>query len=113
MNLVEVWLPAIERQAIHRGTYISVKDPGAKIRTFINGWSDRAHPFIWTKAADDILKKANHKTTSDTRHLRTAKRLHLLDSSGCVERTAPSPTGPVHVQNIASPNTQANRINRC
>ena len=68
MNLVEVWFSVIERQAIHRGTYTSVKELNAKIRTFIDGWNDRAHPFVWTKAADDILKKANRKTTSDTRH---------------------------------------------
>ena len=68
MNLVEVWFSVIERQAIHRGTYTSVQDLNAKIRTFIDGWNDRAHPFVWTKAADDILKKANRKTTSDTRH---------------------------------------------
>ena len=68
MNLVEVWFSIIERQAIHRGSYTSVKDLNAKIRQFIDGWNDRAHPFTWTKAADDILKKANHKTTSDTRH---------------------------------------------
>ena len=68
MNLVEVWFSVIERQAIHRGTYTSVKELNAKIRTFIDGWNDRAHPFVWTKAADDILKKANQKTTSDTRY---------------------------------------------
>jgi transposase len=68
MNLVEVWFSVIERQAIHRGTYTSVKDLNAKIRTFIDGWNDRCHPFVWTKAADDILKKANRKTTSDTRY---------------------------------------------
>jgi len=67
-NLVEVWFSVIERQAIHRGTYTSVKDLNAKIRAFIDGWNDRCHPFVWTKAADDILKKANRKTTSDTRH---------------------------------------------
>lgn len=68
MNLVEVWFSVIERQATHRGSYTSVKDLNARIRTFIDGWNDRAHPFVWTKAADDILKKANRKTTPDTRH---------------------------------------------
>jgi transposase len=68
MNLVEVWFSVIERQAIHRGTYTSVKDLNAKIRTFIDGWNDRAHPFVWTKAADDILKKANRQPTSETRY---------------------------------------------
>ena len=68
LNLVEVWFGIIERQAIHRGTFGSVKDLNAKIRAFIDGWNDRAHPFIWTKTADEILEKANRKTTSNARH---------------------------------------------
>ena len=68
MNLVEVWFSIIERHAIHRGTFGSVKELNAKIRAFIDGWNDRAHPFVWTKTPDQILKKANRQTTSDTRH---------------------------------------------
>ena len=68
LNLVEVWFGIIEKQAIHRGTFGSVKDLNAKIRTFINGWNDRAHPFVWTKTADQILTKANRKTTSVSVH---------------------------------------------
>ncbi len=45
LNLVEVWFGIIERQAIHRGTYSSVRDLNAKIRAFIDGWNDRCHPF--------------------------------------------------------------------
>jgi len=55
-----------ERQAIHRGTYTSAKDLNAKIRAFIDGWNDRCHPFVWTKTADQILKKANRQQTSET-----------------------------------------------
>ncbi len=58
MNLVEVWFGIIERQAIHRGSFGSVRDLNAKIRTFITGWNDRCHPFVWTKTADQILAKA-------------------------------------------------------
>ena len=68
LNLVEVWFGIIERQAIRRGTFTSVKDLNAKIRAFITGWSDRCHPFVWTKTADEILTKANRPTTSKTRH---------------------------------------------
>jgi len=68
MNLVEVWFSIIERQAIHRGTYTSVKQLNAKIRQFIDGWNDRAHPFAWTKTSEEILKKANQQTTSDAGH---------------------------------------------
>jgi transposase len=68
MNLVEVWFSIIERQAIHRGTFGSVRDLNTKIRAFIDGWNDRAHPFTWTKTADQILAKANRKKTSDAGH---------------------------------------------
>ncbi len=68
LNLVEVWFGIIERQAIHRGSFGSVKDLNTKIRAFVNGWNDRAHPFVWTKTADEILKKANRQTTSNTGH---------------------------------------------
>ncbi len=64
LNLVEVWFSIIEKQAIHRGTFRSVRDLMIKIRAFINGWNDRCHPFVWTKTADQILTKANHPTTS-------------------------------------------------
>ena len=68
MNLVEVWFSLIERQAIHRGTFGSVRDLNAKIRAFIDGWNDRCHPFVWTKTADQILSKANRKKTSNAGH---------------------------------------------
>ena len=67
-ELVEVWLGIIERQAIHRGTFPSVKELTVKTRAFVDGWNDRAHPFVWTKSAEDILKKANRKNTSETGH---------------------------------------------
>jgi transposase len=68
LNLVEIWFGIIERQAIHRGSFGSVKDLNTKIRTFITGWNDRCHPFAWTKTADEILKKANRQITSNTPH---------------------------------------------
>jgi transposase len=68
LNLVECWFSIIERQAIHRGSYRSVKDLNTRIRAFIDGWNDRRHPFVWTKTADQILAKAKRPTTSDTVH---------------------------------------------
>ncbi len=63
-----MWFSLIERQAIHCGTFGSVRDLNAKIRAFIDGWNDRAHPFVWTKTADHILGKANRKKTSNAGH---------------------------------------------
>ena len=70
LNLVEVWFGIIERQAIRRGTFPSVRDLMIKIRAFITGWNARKHPFIWTKPADEILDKINRKRkhVSTTRH---------------------------------------------
>jgi len=68
MNLVEVWFSIIERQAIHRGTFGSVGDLNAKIRAFITGWNDRAHPFTWSKPAEQILAKAKRPESSNTGH---------------------------------------------
>jgi transposase len=64
LNLVEVWFGIIERQAIRRGSFGSVRELMIKIRAFIDGWNDRKHPFIWTKSPDDILAKINRKKTS-------------------------------------------------
>jgi transposase len=68
LNLVEVWFGIIERQAIHRGTFRSVRDLMIKIRQFIDGWSDRKHPFIWTKTADHVLDRINCKRISTPDH---------------------------------------------
>jgi transposase len=68
MNMVECWFSLAERQAIHRGTYTSVKDLNAKLRAYIDGWNDRAHPFKWTKTSEQILAKANRKKISNAKH---------------------------------------------
>ena len=54
LNLGEVWFGIIERQAIRRGTFVSVRE-------FINSWNNRKCPFIWTKIPDEIFAKINHK----------------------------------------------------
>ena len=68
LNLVEVWFGIIERQAIRRGVFPSVRDLNTKIRAFITGWNRRKHPFIWTKSSDEILAKINRKRTSAPSH---------------------------------------------
>lgn len=62
MNLVELWLGILERQAIRRGVFQVGPGLNAKIRAFIDGWHDRAHPLVWTKTADQILAEANRPT---------------------------------------------------
>jgi len=69
LNMVEIFFGIITRQAIHRGTFTSVKDLIAAIAAFIDGWNDRCQPFTWTKTADEIIPKATGgQRTSFTRH---------------------------------------------
>jgi hypothetical protein len=68
MNMVELGFGIIERQAVHHGSFASVTDLNRRIRAFIDGWNERAHPFVWTKTADQILAEANRKKTSDAPH---------------------------------------------
>ena len=68
LNLVEVWFGIIERQAIRRGVFPSVRDLTIKIRAFITGWNQRKHPFIWTKTPDQILRKIKRKQILATSH---------------------------------------------
>ena len=69
LNMVEIFFGIITRQAIRRGSFTSVKDLIAAIRTFIDGWNDRCEPFTWTKTADQILPHTTGgQRTSFTRH---------------------------------------------
>ena len=62
LNMVEIFFSVIDRAAIRRGVFTSVKDLSTKIRAFINGWNQRCHPFTWTKTPDEILTKCQPKT---------------------------------------------------
>lgn len=69
LNLVEIFFGIITRQAIRRGTHRSVRELIEAITTFIDGWNDRCHPFVWTKTADDLLDHCRPgQRTSFTRH---------------------------------------------
>jgi hypothetical protein len=66
MNLVEVFLAIITRQAIRCGEVASVDDLMTAIRRFIDARNDRCQPFVWVKDADEIMVKATRQRTSGT-----------------------------------------------
>ena len=68
LNMVESFFGIITRQAIRRGSFASVKELISAISRFIDDWTERCHPFIWTKTADEILPHATRQATSDARH---------------------------------------------
>jgi len=64
LDMVGIFFGIITKQAIRRGTFESVPDLKNAIRSYIDGWNYRCHPFTWTKDADTILAKARRTTTS-------------------------------------------------
>jgi transposase len=68
LNMVEIFFGIITRQAIRRGTYTAVADLEKAIRTYIDGYNERAKPFTWTKTADELLDKIKRKLINNTRH---------------------------------------------
>lgn len=51
----------LQRWALKRITFTSVKDLFAAITRFLDGWKERCEPFTWTKTPDEILAKAIRK----------------------------------------------------
>lgn len=75
LNAVEGWFAQLERRAIHRGIFTSVKELRDEIQRFIkvhNALS--AKPFKWTKSASAIIDAVNRAkqsltdTTNQTGH---------------------------------------------
>lgn len=57
LNAVEGWFSQLERRAIHRGIFTSVKDLRKEIHRFIKVHNaESAKPFKWTKSAAGIIE---------------------------------------------------------
>lgn len=68
LNMVEIFFGIITKQAIRRGSFHSVDDLEATIRTYIDSYNTRATPFIWTKTAEHLIGKIKRKQSINTRH---------------------------------------------
>ena len=67
--MVEIWFSILTKQPVRRGVYYGVPELIAAIEHFIDGYNDRAQPFVWTKTADQVLAKAvKQQPTSGTLH---------------------------------------------
>ena len=49
MNLVEMFVSIITRQAIRRVSFASVGDLVAAIGRFVDSWNQRRQRFVWVK----------------------------------------------------------------
>jgi hypothetical protein len=69
VGLVEIWFSILTKQQVRRGVYHNVPELIAAIEHFIEGYNQRAQPFVWTKTAEQVLAKAvKRQDTSETLH---------------------------------------------
>lgn len=69
LNLVERWFGEITRKRIRRGVFRSVPELVAAIEEYIRYNNENPKPFVWTKSAEDIIKKVAHcKAILETVH---------------------------------------------
>jgi transposase len=69
LNMVEIWFSILTKQQVRRGVYHDVPELIQAIEHFIDGYNERAQPFVWTKTAEQILARAiKDQTTSGTVH---------------------------------------------
>ncbi len=65
MNQIEIWFSILQGQMIKRSRHGSVKELISRINKYIDGWNKRKHPFVWTKTAENILKKAKKNNVTN------------------------------------------------
>jgi transposase len=74
LNLVERWFAELTERRLRRGVFTSVADLIEAITDWAGHWNDDPKPFVWHKAADEIIDKvrrgraALHQVKSATRH---------------------------------------------
>jgi|ERR1700677_1308950 len=57
MNQIEIWFGILTRQAIRRGSFVSVPHLTRTIKQYISTWNEHAEPFKWAATADEIIGK--------------------------------------------------------
>lgn len=74
LNLVERWFAELTERRLRRGVFTSVADLVDAITSWAAHWNDDPKPFVWHKAADQIIDKvrrgraALHQIKSATPH---------------------------------------------
>jgi transposase len=58
LNMVEAWFSILTRKSIRRGSFDTVRALIRQIQAYIDRWNENPVPFVWTKTADEIVRKA-------------------------------------------------------
>ena len=70
LNLVECWFSLLQRRALARAAFASTEALEAALRDYIAVTNAAPRPFVWTKAADEILASVARfcRRTSESDH---------------------------------------------
>jgi transposase len=58
MNMIEAWFSTLTQRSIRRGSFETVRALIRHIHSYIEHWNEKPVPFVWTKSADEIIRKA-------------------------------------------------------
>jgi transposase len=64
LNLVGRWFALLTDRRLRRGVFGNVGELTKEIRFWAKHWNDDPKPFIWTKAADEIIEKVRRGRAS-------------------------------------------------
>jgi hypothetical protein len=56
--MIEAWFSILTRKSIRRGSFDTVRAWIRHIQAYIDRWNENPVPFVWTKPADEIIRKA-------------------------------------------------------
>ncbi|WTW91967.1 transposase [Streptomycetaceae bacterium NBC_01309] len=57
INQVERWFAELQRRCLDRGVFCSLDQLTTTLEDWIERWNTNAHPFTWTRTADQILDR--------------------------------------------------------
>ncbi len=60
VNLIESWFGILTRKSVRRGSFDSVPQLVRHIEAFIAHWNENPTPFVWTKPANEVIRRARH-----------------------------------------------------
>lgn len=58
INMVESWFGTLTRKSIRRGSFDTVRALTRHIEAYIEHWNEDPSPFVWTKEAKEVVRKA-------------------------------------------------------
>ncbi|MCF7985557.1 MAG: transposase [Thiohalocapsa sp.] len=109
LNVVESWFSQLERRALYRGAFTSVKDLRDALHRYLQAHNEQhAKPFRWTKSAATILaavRKAGESTAT--------KPNQTLGSAIRTKTTAPTISDVPHSCGSSATEIQATIKARC